>query len=446
MKPQMIKNILIFFILFFFILINCNKKEITEPPQPTSIQTFIPSDTFTATNTLTPTETTTSSITNTATYSFTETETATNTPTSTPTEFIIWEKIYGGNFYDAGFCVKKTNDGNFIIAGTSTNGLTTPFDGFLMKIDNNGELIWQKNYGGNNYEEIYSVVETDDNGFILCGKTNSFGAGGYDAYIVKTDFSGEQEWVRNYGSSNNDYAKSIIKTDSGDYIIVGTTTNDFYKSNIYTIKIDSEGNTKWINSYVNTNNNFGNCIEKTADGNYLIAGNIETGNYDIYLCEIDDDGNTKAIKTYGGTGDDVANSIQRTLDGGFIITGYTTSFGAENRDVYLLKIDSNLNKQWEKRYGGNYDDIGNFALQTEDGGYFITGQTNSYGAGATDVYLLKTDSSGNLLWETTKGGQAEDNGIYISKIDYNMYIITGSFGNYLQGNSDIYIIKLKLSN
>ncbi len=147
-------------------------------------------------------------------------------------------------------------------------------------------------------------------------------------------------------------------------------------------------------------------------------------------------------KTYGGSGEDVAYSIQRTSDGGYIVAGYTTSFDAGGRDVYILKLDSNGNKVWERTYGGSDWDEAYSIQRTSDGGYIVAGYTTSFDAGGRDVYILKLDSNGNKVWERTYGGSNWDGAYSIQQTSDGGYIVAGGTGSVFDFNMDVYILKL----
>ena len=206
------------------------------------------------------------------------------------------------------------------------------------------------------------------------------------------------------------------------------------------VKADSNGNEQW-NKTIG-----GRYIQQTADSGYILAGNTRSygaGKSDFWLVKTDSCGNEQWNKTFGGSGEDEAWSVQRTNDGGYIITGETKSYGAGYGDVWLIKTDSLGNKQWNKTFGGDKCDRGNSVQQASDGGYIIAGYTKSYGAGKEDVWLIKTDSLGNKQWDKTFGGSSYDKGWAVRQTSDGGYIITGYTWSYGAGKADVWLIKVK---
>ena len=312
-----------------------------------------------------------------------------------------FEKTYGGTNDDGGFSVQQILDGGYIIAGGTSFYGSGEADVYLIKVDYTGATQWTKTYGGTNDDGGVAVQQTSDDGYIIAGYTESYGVGGSDVYLIKVDNTGATQWTKTYGGMNDDFGYSVQQTSDGGYIIAGQTDplgtgiND-----VYLIKVDSTGATQWIKTYGGTNyDGWGYPVQQTSDDGYIIAGvtsSYGAGGVDVYLLKVENTGATEWSRTYGGTNDDCGYSVQQTSDGGYIIVGGTYSYGAGWSDVYLLKVDNTGTTQWSKTYGGTNYDAGYSVQQTSDDGYIIAGVTYSYGAGGSDVYLLKVDNTGAI--------------------------------------------------
>jgi len=357
-----------------------------------------------------------------------------------------WNKTYGGTGLDFAYSVVQTSDGGYAIAGYTNSSGAGNWDFWLVKTDSSGIAQWNKTYGGTGYDWAYSMVQTGDGGYAIAGCTNSSGVGYYDLWLVKTDSSGNVQWSKTYGGTKSDVAQSVIQTGDGGYAIAGCTNSygaggyDFWL-----VKTDSSGIAQWNKTYGGTNDEFAFSLVWTVDGGYAITGHTYSygaGVSDFWLVKTDSSGIAQWNKTYGGTNFDVARSVVQTNDGGYAITGYTSSYGAGGYDLWLVKTNSSGNMQWNKTYGGtNYDEACSVA-QTNDGGYIIGGYTSSYGAGVSDFWLIKTNSSGNAQWNKTYGGTKSDVAQSLVQTNDGGYALAGYTYSYGAGGCDFWLVKL----
>jgi hypothetical protein len=352
-----------------------------------------------------------------------------------------WERNYGGTERDYGYSVQQTQDGGYIVAGyTYSFGPGTPQypNVYLIKTNASGDTLWTRTYGGTNDDYGYSVQQTSDGGYIVAGNTNSFGSGG-QVYLVKTNAIGDTLWTRTYGGTNDDYGYSVQQTLDTGYIVAGVTTSFGNSVQVYLVKTNASGDTLWTRTYGGAYGDFGYSVQQTSDGGYIVAGRSDGfGNgVEVFLVKTTALGDTLWTRTYGGTNDDAGNSAQQTQDGGYIVAGLTLSFG-DSIQVYLIKTNASGDTLWTRTYGGTGADYGWSVQQTLDTGYIVAGYTNSFGNGG-QVYLVKTNDFGDTLWTRTYGVDY-DEGRSVHQTSDGGYIIAGgsfSFGNYYQ----VYLIK-----
>ena len=362
-----------------------------------------------------------------------------------------WNKTFGGSNIDVGLSGQQTSDGGYIISGyTRSYGNPSGRNIWLIKTDISGTEEWNKTFGGNDDEEGHSVQQTTDGGYIITGYTKSFGAGLEDAFLLKTDADGNEEWNKTFGGSNDDQGTQVQQTNDGGYIIVGFTWSFATGgADVWLIKTDSSGNQEWTKSIGGLASDGAWSIQQTIDGGYIITGwtfsyGPDPGIYgNLWLIKTDSQGNEIWNEAFGGTDADRGYYVQQTIDTGYIMTGYTGSFGAGLYDVWLLKTDSSGIEEWNKTFGGTGRDYGNCVQQTNDGGYILTGYTLSYGAGGDDVWVIKTDENGNETYNKTYGGASSDIGYTIRQTTDTGYIVTGHTLSYGAGVHDVWLIKIE---
>jgi len=252
-------------------------------------------------------------------------------------------------------------------------------------------------------------------------------------------------WWRTYGGTSYDWGHSVQQTTDGGYIVAGSTYPSGSRyPDVYLIRTDAQGDTLWTRAYGGTASDFGASVQQTSDGGYIIAGSTDSygaGDGDVFLIKTNAQGDTLWTRTYGGTASDFGASVQQTSDGGYVIAGYTASFGAGSQDVYLVKTNASGDTLWTRAYGGTSLDDGSSVQQTSDGGYIIAGSTYPSGSGYPDVYLIRTDAQGDTLWTRTYGGTDFDVGYSVQQTSDGGYIIAGFTISYGAGNDDVYLIK-----
>jgi len=371
-------------------------------------------------------------------------------PKSSGAPTITWNQTYGGSDTDQAMIAIQTDDAGYLIAGRTSSFCVYPdYDNFwLVKVNASGNMQWNKTYGGIDREEAYSLVQTDDGGYVIAGFTGSYGAGEDDAWLVKIDALGDVQWNKTYGGLNNDYAHSVIKTEDGGFAVIGFTSFSNWEDRYYDvwlIKTDALGNMQWNKTYGGTGYDEGYSIVQTSDGGYALGGSTASFGSDgnnYWLIKVDDLGVVQWNRTYGGAGDDRAYSMVQAGDGGFAIGGVTGSFGAGDLDFWLVRTDSSGNAQWNKTYGGTDFDHAYSLVQTADGGYAMTGVTQSFGISG-DIWLVKTDSSGVMQWNRTYGGIRYDWANSLIQTADGGYAIAGSAESFFtwSGGDDFWLVK-----
>lgn len=293
-----------------------------------------------------------------------------------------------------------------------------------------------------------SLSKTDDGGYILCGTSKNYSNGvEYDLYLIRTNMVGDTLWSRRYGNvSGDESGYCVIQTSDGGFITTGYSTSfgSGYRD-IYLLKTDSIGTVEWTTAFGGNNEECGLSIQQCADSGFIITGwtnSFGAGDADALVWRTDKSGNTEWAKTYGGTSYDFGISVVQTNDGGYVITGQTASFGDTLGDLYLVKMDSSGNLQWSYLYGQNgFWETGNSVHQTIDGGFIIVGGSRMLPNIDSDVYLIRTDSSGTYQWSKSFGGTAYDMGDCVIPTTDGGYAIAGNTMSFGFGHTDAYIIK-----
>lgn len=371
---------------------------------------------------------------------------------------IEWAKCYGGSDDDGAAKMIQTFDGDFIIAGHtwSKNGDVQfnhgKCDVLILKIDENGIVKWSKTYGGSRVERPSDIKQTSDGGFIFCGPTDSNDGdvsgyhgfpqiGNYDIWVVKLDSVGKINWQKSLGGTGYDYARSIIQTRDGGYLVAGNSNSkdgdvsfNFGSTDFWLVKLDNSGTIIWEKSYGGPGSDEPRSILQTEDGGYLTFG-YSMG--DFIAFRLDSIGNIIWQNHYGGTKWEQPMAAIQTSDGGFLMIGDTDSNdgGLSNnhggQDFLVIKINPSGIIEWQNCFGGSNGDNANAVTQTIDGGYAIAGIASSKDGdvfsnhGNYDYWIIYLDAKGNLIWENSFGGMKSDDPYSIIEFENGKFMVSG---------------------
>jgi PKD repeat protein len=313
----------------------------------------------------------------------------------------LWTRSFHGGKKELFYKVINTSDGGFVMCGyTDSYSINGDQDAYYMKLDANGNQLWQYTYGGTQRERAQEIVQTADGGYAMCGYTNSgTGAQGYNAFLVKLNSDGTQAWNMKYGTNAYEDANSVKELPNGDFILAGQQSPGVLGAgDIWVVRTNSSGAQQWTQNIGTSENDNAEYIQLATAGGYIIGGSTNTLlSGDIgYLVKTNDMAVVQWAKTYGGDFSDDFHRVENTSDGGYIAVGTTQSNAAVISDEWLYKVDVNGDSMWARTYGGANHDHAYSAVQTSDGGYILCGYTASFGFNYEDAHVVKVDGAGLL--------------------------------------------------
>ncbi|HTW90745.1 MAG TPA: hypothetical protein VMH22_03470 [bacterium] len=354
-----------------------------------------------------------------------------------------FERCYGGKADDCGYSVVPTSDRGCIVAGSTSSFGAGKSDIYLMKTDAAGDTLWTRTFGGADYDIGYWVQQTQDGGYIIAGTTRSFGSGGYDACLIKTDAQGRAVWIRSYGGSGDDGARSVEQTADGGYVFTGCTeSRGSGQGDVYLVRTNARGDTTWTKTFGGAGRDEAFSVRQTADKGFIVVGLTQSFGVvgdDVYLIKTDAQGDTQWTRTFGGDDDEFGYSVLQTADGGYVVAGLTESF-SPSEDVYLIRTNARGDTLWTGMYGGANADEAHSVIQTADGGFVVAGSTHSFGAGSFDAYLIRTNARGDTLWTRTFGGPGGDDAWSVAPAGDGGFFVAGCKTS-AGGSRDVLIVK-----
>jgi gliding motility-associated-like protein len=389
---------------------------------------------------------------------------------------IQWENNLGGSKLDAGNAIEQTTDGGYVVAGEAgssdgdVGGNQGINDYWIVKLDGSGKLVWENNLGGSNWDVASDIEQTSDGGYVVAGASQSNDGdvdgnqGRSDYWIVKLDSRGQLLWENNLGGFDIDRANDIEQTSDGGYVVAGLSRSDDGdvggnqgEVDYWIVKLDSRGQLLWENNLGGSDGDRANDIEQTSDGGYVVAGWSRSSDRDVggnqgfrdyWIVKLDSIGQLVWENNLGGSSRDLAYDIEQTTDGSYVVAGEADSANGDvggnqgSLDYWIVKLNSSGELVWENNLGGSDIDWARNIEQTANGGYVVAGSSNSndgdiggtQGTFDFDYWIVKLDSLGQLIWEDNLGGSRFDKAFDIEQTSYGGYVVAG---NSLSSDGDV---------
>lgn len=349
--------------------------------------------------------------------------------------------------------IAQTRDGGYVITGTTQSYGAGGRDVWVVRLDPAGRVLWERSYGGPLDDSGDGVAETPDLGFIVGGATASFGAGDVDGWVLKLDALGDIEWQRTYGGVEGDSIRAVRTTRPNGYVAAGGTRSfGAGDEDIWVLKLDVTGNVQWERTFggdgVGPDGNYYDStwsIEQLSNNGYFIAGDaylpLSAGHWDGWALKLRPEGEPLWERTAGGTGRDHFMEGHQLRDESYIATGITQSFGAGADDLWVVHLDRFGDMIWQFAYGGKGDEGGYSVQGTADGGFLVGGYTNSFSADR-DGWLMKLDAGGKIEWQRAYGGPGLDLIRALAPTYDGNFVALGSTTSFGAGGVDIWVLKL----
>ncbi len=357
-----------------------------------------------------------------------------------------FQHMLGGPGTEVGNSVREVSDGGFIIVGYTSSGGAGQEDVYLLRTDAAGDTLWTRTIGGPGNDFGWDILEARDGGYVIVGFTNSVGAGGDAVYVIRTGPTGTVLWERTYGGPEDERAWAFHRTGDGGYVIAAQTASfGAGDLDVYLLRIDAAGDTIWTRTLGGPGVDRVFATEPTADGGSVFAGitNSEgAGDIDAYLIRVDATGDLLWARTFGGAGRDIGHGVTTAPDGGFLLVGYTSSYGAGNHDIYLVRTDAVGAMRWRRVIGDAGDDRAMMAAAMPGGGYAIAGYSTGT-AQYWDIRLTAVNEDGRPLWSENFGGPGTDRGVMLQPTSDGAYIITGGIYRESDGAPDLFLAKVR---
>lgn len=362
-----------------------------------------------------------------------------------------WEKLFSAKNTDVFRSVKEVPAGGFVAVGYTSDSTVSDSDAYVVRMTALGDTLWtfRQNIGLSKKDLFYKVIVASDGGFVMCGYTSSITGISDDILIVKLNSAGQMVWTKTLGGAGRDRAQDIIELSNGSFVVTGYTTSSpasYYDAFLY--KINSSGDSLWYKLYSTGSFLYddANSVRALSNGGFLMGGQSANGanGFDQFLIRTDDSGNVLWTKKFGTAATD---NIEYIAVGNncFYLAGGTAGAGMGGDDGYVVKTDTVGNVIWAKTYGGSFPDDFHTVQITGDGGLIMAGTTSSTGPLQPNMWLMRTNSDGDSLWSNTYGGDNHDHGYSGIQSSDGGYVIVGHTGSFGFNGEDAYIVKTNSS-
>jgi hypothetical protein len=325
----------------------------------------------------------------------------------------LWNHTYGGTEIDRARNIIEVSTGGFALIGITESYGAGNIDIWLVRVDAAGNHLWNTTFGGPGDDNIvYAVVEATGGGFAIPSATDRFSPGNRDAWLIRTDASGNELWNQTYGGPQDDWADYMVEATGGGFTLQCTTTSfGAGGQDSWLVHTDASGNHVWNQTYGWSGNEISTSIIEVSGGGYAFGA--ITRSFDPYgdtlFVRTDASGNHLWNQTFGGAFQDVLFGIDELSNGEFVLTGWSTSFGALDRDLWIVRTDASGNLYWHHTYGGPDIDYGLIIHEVVGGGFIVSGQTESFGGGLEDIWLLHFPDP-DIWWVTEPSNQIQEFG------------------------------------
>lgn len=356
-----------------------------------------------------------------------------------------WQSTYGGYSTDEANSVLVNANGEYLVVGSTGSFGAGNGDIYVLLLDTTGAKLWSTTLGGVGVEQGRKALQTADGGYVIAGITNSFGNGGYDGYVAKINDLGELVWEHSYGGSGWDFFYSISSSPDGGFIAAGQTfSSGNGGGDAWVVKLDASGNSQWERTYGGDGDDLARCIIGTTDGGYMIAGGFSAAtSQNAWLVKLDHAGEDVWAVQVGGDSLDYANSVIQTADGGYVAVGFTRSYSS-SPEALQFKLDSTGDEQWVQHWlqgsGEEYYD----QIELANGRLVAVGSVDGLGSGGKDIYILFTESNGVFISGVTNGGDQGDGDESASAIARTIdggFVLCGYSESFGYGVRDVYVVK-----